>query len=170
MAGEAGEIRSLLKQILGLESTFKDIVPCTVNSVSDNTCDCSPIDGTADLLEVRITSEVDATNVTFKPSIGSIVMVGLITDNDGVVVMYGKLDSINLHGDQYGGIAKIETLTTKLNNLENLVNDLVTKYNTHTHAGVTSGSSSTAIPSAIETTTLTPTERSDIENTNVQHG
>lgn len=68
-----------------------------------------------------------------------------------------------------GGLVKVIELTQKLNNLENLVNGLITKYNSHTHTVATTGTATaqtgTAAPtSATETQTLTPTQRADIEN------
>jgi len=66
---------------------------------------------------------------------------------------------------QLGGLVKLLSLVTKLNNLENLVNNLVTKYNAHTHILTLSTGTGTAAPTtATETTVLTPTQRADIEN------
>ncbi len=67
-----------------------------------------------------------------------------------------------------GGLVKVIQLTQKLNNLENLVNDLIAKYNSHTHILTLSSGTGTAAPTATtETQTLTPTQRGDIENTKI---
>lgn len=64
-----------------------------------------------------------------------------------------------------GGLVKVIDLVQKLNNLENLVNDLIAKYNSHTHILTLSSGTGTAAPTATtEPQTLTPTQRSDIEN------
>lgn len=63
-----------------------------------------------------------------------------------------------------------EKLITKLNNVENAYNDLALKFNNHTHivsgsltpAGVVSGTAN--ITTTQETTTLTPTQNTDIGN------
>ena len=83
-----------------------------------------------------------------------IIQDGLIQFNDG----------------SYGGLVQVINLVQKLNNLENLVNDLVAKFNMHVHPGVQSGAGSTGPTVSLETGTLTPTEQADIENTEVTHG
>lgn len=70
-----------------------------------------------------------------------------------------------------GGLVKVIELTQKLNNLENLVNDLITKYNSHTHILTLSTGTGTAAPTTTqETQTLTPTQRADIENDTITQG
>ena len=67
-----------------------------------------------------------------------------------------------------GGLVEVIKLTQKLNNLENLVNDLVAKFNSHTHIlTLTSGTGTAAPTTTIESSTLTPTQRGDIENTKI---
>jgi hypothetical protein len=62
-------------------------------------------------------------------------------------------------------------LTTKLNNLENKVNDIVAKFNSHTHILTLSTGTGTAAPTTTKVPgTLTPTEQSEIENDKVKHG
>jgi hypothetical protein len=67
-------------------------------------------------------------------------------------------------------VVKVIELTEKLNNLEQLLNDLVTKYNSHTHSGVSTGGGMSGVTTALETGTLTPTQRSEIENEQITHG
>ncbi len=79
---------------------------------------------------------------------------------------------------KYGGIPRIvnpddsnSSLLKKINNLENLVNDLTSKFNTHTHILTLTSGTGTAAPTANpETTVLTPTVQKDIENPNITHG
>lgn len=79
--------------------------------------------------------------------------------------------AIKLLDGSLGGLVEVANLTTKLNNLENLVNDLISKYNIHTHILTLSSGTGTAAPTvSLETGTLTPTVRGDIENTHITHG
>lgn len=68
---------------------------------------------------------------------------------------------------ELGGMVKVISLTEKLNNIENLLNGFIDSYNTHTHP-VTATGSPTGVPVVPETGTLTPTERTDIENKKIQ--
>jgi hypothetical protein len=67
-----------------------------------------------------------------------------------------------------GGLVKVIELTTKLNNLENKVNQLLTAFNSHTHILTLSTGTGTAAPTSSQVSgTLTPTQRADIENTEI---
>jgi len=78
---------------------------------------------------------------------------------------------IQLNDGSYGGLIQIQKLITKINNLENLVNDLAAKFNTHSHIlTLTSGTGTAAPTAAPETNVLTPTQQTDIENPLITHG
>lgn len=93
------------------------------------------------------------------PEIGSTVFIV-----DGIIVGYSDLSELWLRGNQFEGLVKVSDLVTKLNNLEDKVNSLLTAYNTHTHA------SAGAPPVPTVTGTLTPTTQNEIENPLVKHG
>lgn len=66
-----------------------------------------------------------------------------------------------------GGLVLVNPLVTKVNNLENLMNDLITKYNSHTHIlTLTSGTGTAAATLTQETGMINPiTKASDIQST-----
>jgi hypothetical protein len=172
MSGEkiAGYLRSIVNKG---EDITQYLVMCTVTGVSDFACDCAPINGEADLLNVRLVAEDSDSNFIIYPTEGSVVGVLMMTSSeqtDSCVVLFSEIDIMKLRGSQFGGLAKVEVLTEKYNNLENKVNDLINAYNAHTHAGVQTGAGSSAVTTSIITGTLTPTNQSEIENENVQHG
>ena len=153
---------------------------CIVRSVSANPltglmiCDCEAIEDGSVLEDVRLVADFkDTANTTgfvLIPKVGSVVLVSFLGDSEYYVSMVSDIDNIFLNGNNYDGLVKITDLVAKLNNLENLVNDLVLKYNTHTHSGVTSGIATSGTTPLIETTTLIPTVKANIENTTVKHG
>lgn len=118
---------------------------------------------------VRLMASVDD-GILAVPAVGSTVIVSGSDFTTGAIVQYSEIEKIIFRGGDLGGLVKVIELTEKLNNLEELLNNLITKYNTHTHAGVTSGGSSTAVTSAIETGTITPTQQAEIENDKITHG
>ena len=58
-------------------------------------------------------------------------------------------------------------LVERMNLIENAFNQFVADYNTHIHP-VTAVGSPTGVPVVPETGNLTPTQRTDIENTKIQ--
>lgn len=145
-------------------------IPCTVKSVdlTNKTCDCEPINGDADLLDVRLITQ-STTGFLIIPSINSLVVVTMMNKYTGYVAMFSDIDEIQLNGDNEDGIVKVNDLVTKLNNLENAFNQHLLAYNLHTHAGVTVGAGVTGITTP-DTQTLTPTQKIELENQKVKHG
>jgi len=127
------------------------------------------------------------TGLLFVPAIGSTILITYSTYNVPFVSQFSELSQVLLiagssqvsivdgklmfNDGSLGGLVEVAALVTKLNNLENLVNDLAAKFNSHTHILTLSSGTGTAAPTAApEATTLTPTQRADIENTTVTHG
>lgn len=172
-------LRNLVKK--EVKGIIRNSLPCSVISVSGDpvtglmTCDCKPLDGSAIIEDVQLCANFTDTTTQagflLIPSENSIVTVSFKTNIDAYVSMVSLVDAIYLNGNEYHGLVKIQPLITKLNNLENLVNDLITKFNTHTHVLTLTSGTGTAAPTLTqEPNTLTPTQQGDLENTTVKHG
>jgi hypothetical protein len=170
------EIRVAAQKLAGTYN--KDLLhlcECIVTEVDfdSRTCTCSAVNDTSttSIELVRFQSVVDD-GVILVPKIGSSVTVLLSIRIQPMIVMYSELDNVYIvapkvqfNKGQLGGLVKVIDLTTKLNNLEKLVNDLVTKYNLHTHVTTCPAGAGSASPTPnIESQVLTPTQRTDIEN------
>jgi hypothetical protein len=175
----ANTITDAIRELAGTHnSSFSTNVTCLVQSVNIDTrsCVCTPISNhlTGDIINVKLMAEVDD-GILLIPVIGSTVIVAHSKRNEPFVAVFSGIQSIfiiavgsiQFQGGEYGGIVRVGDLVTKLNNLENLVNDFIAKYNVHTHIASGSATSPTV---ARETTILTPTVRHDIENTSITHG
>ena len=105
---------------------------CTVDSVdlTNLTCYCVPINGDADIQEVRLMANID-NGFLLIPEIDSVVVVSFLSDSSAYVSMVSKVSEIQLNGTNYGGLIRVAELTTKLNNLENAFNQHMTLYNLH---------------------------------------
>lgn len=168
---ESEKIKLHLKDILkvALEDSAYNIILCTVNSVNGIFCNVSPLNEEADF-DVRLATGTDATNLLITPAINSMVMVGMINENDGIILMYSAISTINLRGSQYGGIPEVEPLVAKINALENLVNAILTALKGTTIPLAPSGTYPFA-PLYAALSDITPiTQITDLENTAVTHG
>lgn len=159
------------KAVQRLAGTYlKDVVSiliCNVDSVdqANRKCDCTPIGGDANtsLPGVLLCAENNNGLVVF-PTVGSTVIVALSNRNTAFVLMYSDVDSIQFMDGSLGGMVKVIDLVTKLNNLENLLNGFIALYNAHVH---TANNTPTV---SLETNTLVPTVRADVENTLILQG
>lgn len=112
--------------------------------------DSNPI---KDMVAVYSKTETDGSTVIIgylnKNSIAGIGEVRLFsTDENGVEKFYTWLKNdgtIEIGGNQNFAV-KFNELKTEFNKLKRSHNDFLTEYKAHTHAGVTSGGSSTAVP------------------------
>lgn len=152
---------------------------------SGNSCTVQPLDTNRTIISNVFLTGDDNSEPIYVPAPGSTVTVTLFGTNSGYVAQHGSLQSAAIAGTHYGGVVIVENLTTKINNLENTVNDIsdwikdfVNKYNNHDHnvPGVQTGTGSviSAPTTQQETKTsedaLTLTTIDDLENKVVQHG
>jgi hypothetical protein len=171
----------------GFLKNYSTFILCTVESVDETNClcSCTPISGPAITGLENVLLQAEANDgLLLIPTVGSTVMVGTSATDSPFVAMFEDIDKVKLkigdstlevtdglfkfNGGSNDGMVLINHLITKLNNLENGYNDLVTKYNAHTHIlTLSTGTGTAATTVSLETTTLTPTVKADIENTKI---
>lgn len=121
------------------------------------------------------------------PAVDSTVFVARMPDGETYVIECSDIDKIIcvidgsnkfvfdatafvFNGGTFGGMAKTGILETKLNNLENGYNDLVTKFNAHVHVlALSAGTGTAASTAAPETTVLIPTTQAEISDNKIKH-
>ncbi len=161
------DIVKLIQEIAGTRDEDKvRLYYCEVNSVDLNkrTCNVTTINGSATItFDAQLTAGV-ADGFIVIPVIGSLIYVLGSKYTLPFVLMYSDIETYSIKGDEFGGLVRVIELTQKLNALEAKVNDLILHNNTHTHA-----SNGTPTTSLI-TGNLTPTKRTEIENTSISHG
>lgn len=148
--------------------------PCEVLEVKGEFVDVRPLSKKADILGANLLAGTSKTPFKIIPSKGSIVMVTYTSKDTAFVTCYSEIDTIELRGNQFGGLIKIDDLVTKLNGVENKLNDLITKFNGHIHvttATVLVGAPGVISPTTTPETPIAPvTTKSDLENPDVVHG
>jgi hypothetical protein len=173
-------LKTAIRQLAGLDlSDELHLAVGTVTGVDLSNMACSvELFGAKTLAirnDVRIMAAVDDGFLPV-PAIGSQVIVAWSTRNQPYVAMFSQLQDVylsadnlvTLQGDDFGGLVKVGELVTRLNAIENLLNNFISLYNGHTHTDPASGSTGT--PSAPEPNTATLTQVTDIENPKVVHG
>lgn len=169
------EIAEAIAQLSGTQLADKVyLIEATVDSVDANkrTCDVTPVSGkiTASIPNVRLMATVDDGFLCL-PKTDSHVVVLMSTYVKPLVVQFSEIDKIILRGGDLKGLVKIEDNVDRLNKIENLLNDLINKFNTHTHPLVLSMGTGVSNPTTSpETDTATLTTVDDIENKNITQG
>jgi WD40 repeat protein len=136
--------------------------------------------------DVRLRSVIDNTDGLYViPSIDSYVVIGKIDGGvDYVLIKASKIDKVMINiggkslvvdtngfvfnGGNHDGLVKIQELTTKLNNLENKFNDLLTAIQGIVVPLAPSGTYPFA-PSFAAISPLAQTVQTDIENPDIKH-
>ena len=105
------------------------------------------------------------------PKVGSGCLIGIVEgqETDAFLISAEEMEEVQIKADtsitfnngELGGMVKVKELT-------NIINDMVNKFNTHTHqvAGVTPGSGSVVTPAP--TSTMNSLQQSQIENERVK--
>lgn len=176
------KLREAYNQMI-IEQIPEQTVPAKVVTVNDDhTCDVKLVDDQDVILyNVRLKALVDGKEegIIPLPVVNSDVLVSIIKNNKqaNYVSCFSEIedyliinskgiklqlnDILNLNGDEYGGLIKIENLVSKINALEIAID-------THIHSGVTTGTGVTGVATPL----MFPiqTQVSDLENEKVKHG
>lgn len=157
---------------------------CKVDSVDKDKriIDCTPIDGSAQLMEVPLQSVSESTKgICVYPAIGSFVLVGFVDNSNAYVLQCSQVeqivcdvdDTIIINGGDLGGMVKVGELTDRLNHIEDTFNAFLTEYKAHVHKASTAMPLPPA-PSVITEPTIStaqpmqPTVKSKIENDKIK--
>jgi hypothetical protein len=181
----AEQIKHLAKQT---NSNILEV--CTVKSIDIDLClcECEPLNGGA-TYQARLQATKDK-GLLILPALESLVIIAPIGGKNSptaIVLGYSEVSEVHiqntngtnivvkektvfLNGEDYNGLVRVKELTDKLNKLENAFNGLVAKFNAHTHMVNAMPPPAPAPPTlTTETTTIVPTQQTEIENTTVKH-
>lgn len=170
MGGEARDIKEAIRALSGMDDLMYEATVCQVSDVNitDFTCTCSPIDGSADLFDVLLNANASK-GFVLVPKDKSIVVVNQISEANAYVSMVSDVDQVYIAGDVNGGLVNVQPLSTALNTLQTEINTLKTLTGTAiaVYSGyLDSGASAATFNAAV----LPQIDISQIENTKVKHG
>lgn len=173
-------IKQAIQQLAGThlsDKTHLAIAEVVSVNVDACTCVCQQVHGTTSAERKTVSLMADVSDGWLLiPAVGSTVIIAWSDRQLPYVAMFSDLQDvyldatgkITMNQGTLGGLVKVRDLVTKLNNLENKVNAIISSYNGHVHPDPVSGTTGT--PTVPITGTLTPTKVVDIENPNVTHG
>jgi hypothetical protein len=172
-------VDSKSKQIGGLICKVKEV------NQTDYTCYCEPIGDYADVQQVKIKLAADKFGFFVIPKLESLVIVSFLNDGSAFISMVTEIDNLVIYIDRFNkldvstngfifndgnldGLVKINSLITKLNNLETLINKFVTNFNGWIPVPNDGGAALKALFTGNPVTPLTPTIKVDLENANIK--
>lgn len=180
------EVATLIQKLAGTHRIancyLTDAIVKSVN-VSTRMCVVETLGGkVSSSLTVRLMASVDD-GCFIIPAVDSTIVILFSEQVAPIALMYSEVERITWLGGEYDGVPIVKHPTNtnkgllkKIQNLENLLNDLITKFNSHTHiltiaAQAGSGGTGTAAPTTTqETGTISPTTvQADIEHPNIKH-
>lgn len=145
----------------------------------ERTCTIEPLNGDAQVTGIRFANSANAMFLAV-PAIGSIVLVDFFEDSEGYISMFSEVDSlvfsttpgnvIQLQDGSFGGIVKVTDLVSKLNAIEQDINNLKSAISDWTPVPNDGGAALKAALASYAGSTLTQTTRQDLENESITHG
>lgn len=108
------------------------------------------------------------------PSIKGLVLKNgikvLFDEDNDTINITTKEGEVIINGGENGGLIITSNMVQQVNSIEDKVNDLINKLKTHTHTGVSPGTSSTAPSTSFTSVTpLTKTKEEDVINEKFKH-
>lgn len=117
-----------IREAIQLVAMDKDqkLILATASDINDTerTCTCSPINGDADILEVRLQT-TNAGGVYLKPAEGSLVLVCMANETLGFVVLTSELSEVVFFDGSFDGIVKANELKTQLDKTNEVLQAVV---------------------------------------------
>jgi hypothetical protein len=136
-----------------------------VTAVNNKTCDVAPLNGDADILEVRLQAE-QKKGILITPVVGSVVIVSMLSKDEGFVSMFSEVDEIELRGSAFTSVKGAE-LALELNKTNELLKAIKTALINWVPAPGDGGAALKALIAPI--VSLLPGDFSNIQNTKVKH-
>ncbi|WP_299460564.1 hypothetical protein [uncultured Microscilla sp.] len=139
-------------------------------SKGDNTCVVKKMSSELEFEGIRLVSNTDSTegNTVFYPQVGSIVSIVFDTGSlSGFVTATSQTEEVLLNGGENGGLVMVEILVSKLNVIEQKLNDFISEYKDHNHLHPQGPTTAFVKPSTL--TSLDKTKQDDLENKKVKH-
>lgn len=181
MADYKSDIRNSIRTIAnnGGAIDYSSVVFCVVDSVDEakRTCNVTTISNEVELEipDVYLQASTDNGFILY-PKVGSDVAILLQEKVHPIVVMYSAVDKVlasqplwQFNKGENGGIVKVIELTQKLNAVENLLNSLQSIFNSWVVVPNDGGAALKALLATWDVPNLTPTQRTDIEDTKITH-
>lgn len=141
-----------------------------VLAVDGSTCDVEPVQTGTKIFDVKIKASLNGTSGFYaKPKVGSFVIIVMIDKNNAFVALCSEAEEIYcvVDGEDNGGVVKIEGLMSRLNAIENAVQNAFTLIQTHVHPIPTGASGPSPTIAALPS--VGTSNRANLENTKFKH-
>ena len=102
---------------------------CKVSEVSGEVAELAPLNGDASLFDVKLLAGTSATPLLITPVVGSTVIATFLSKDTAFVSLYSEIESVQIMGDQFGGLIKIEELIKNLDKLTARVDGIIDAIN-----------------------------------------
>ena len=145
---------------------------CKVDSVDTGamTCEVSPLDDTAPILNVRLIAGETETPVACVPKSGSMVLVTFLNSANAFVSMFSEVEAVSIRGDQFGGLIKVEELRDQLKIMTERIDTLYDAINDATTAAQDGGATLQTTMKLKLATQIQTEDFEKIENESIKHG
>jgi hypothetical protein len=179
--GNSKQAEELVRKLKELNRAPMTVEPGVVKlgsvDLANLTCTVVLLNDT-EIPDVRLKAAVDEIPDLFTkdgliqiPLEESTVLVAMIGNDPATrfILALSQVQQVIFYGGLNEGLIRIIPLIEKVNNLESKVNDIVTKFNAHTHAGVTTGAGVSGTTATPVVGSLTPTIKAELEDIKVLH-
>lgn len=98
---------------------------CKVSEVSGEVAELAPLNGDASLFDVKLLAGTSETPLLITPVVGSTVIATFLSKDTAFISLYSEIESVQIMGDQFGGLVKIEELVKNLGKLTARVDGII---------------------------------------------
>lgn len=162
-------LADIIRQIVKTEDEIYSL-PCKVVALEGNLCELEPLNGDPNILDVKLTAGAADFPLFITPVINSVVIATFLSKDTAFISIYSEVESVQIRGDQYGGLIKVEELVTQLTKLTARVDGIIDAINKGVPIPQDGG---VGLQNTIKAALLSLVDKEDfnnLENENVKHG
>ena len=145
-------------------------VYATVKTVDGSFCSVVTFDSEEVIEDVELQTAESENGFLLTPVIDSIVLVSWLSKNKPFVSMLSEVEKIDLRGNDFGGLIKVEELTKQLDIVTDRLDTLYDAINNAVAVPQDGGAGLQSTMKATLSTQIQKEDYKDIENENVTHG
>jgi acetoacetate decarboxylase len=143
---------------------------CKVTEVNGNTCSVEPLDESAPINNVRLIAGDSTTGVICVPKTGSVVVVTFMSESSAFVSMFSEIETVVIHGDQFGGLVKVDELRSQMDLMTARIDGIIDALKNTSPDSNTGTFKTSLTPGLAQVEGLQKENFKDVENETVKHG
>lgn len=163
-------IQDLIRQLAKTDDELYSLECKVVSIDGDSLAELEPLNGDPNLIDIKLIAGASDSPVLITPATDSVVIATFLSKNTAFISLYSEVESVQLRGEQYGGLIKVEELVTQLDKVTARIDGIIDAINNGVPVPQDGGAALQASIKVALALLVDKENFKNLENENVKHG